>query len=137
MAYSIADLLTKADCDLVIGPLTKKRDEAANRKSNLAFDLKNFGDPAARAAELTRLNRRIADAETDLPTMADGREKRKLDDEMGRYKARRNQLLNQSETQGADDRVLLEFELTNVTATHDEAMRLIQQMEDHKDTLTA
>lgn len=137
MAYSITDLLTKADCDLVLGPLAKKRDDAANRRTNLAFDLKNFGDPAARNAELTRLNRRIADAETDLPTMSENREKRKLEDEMGRHKARRNQLINQAETQGPDDQVLLEFELASVTAIHDEAVDLIRQVEIHKDTLAA
>jgi hypothetical protein len=137
MAYSITDLATRAECDLVIGSLSKKRDEAANRRTNLAFQLRNFGDPAARTAELNRLNRRIADAQDDLPTMQEGREKRRVENELGTHTRQRNQLLNQAEAQGGDDRVLLEFELFNVTASHDEAVRLIGEVETRKAALPA
>ncbi|RTQ46520.1 hypothetical protein EJV47_21445 [Hymenobacter gummosus] len=137
MAYSISDLTTRAECEQVTKVLVKKRDEAANRRTNLAFELQNFGDPAARAAELTRLNRRITDAQTDLPTMPDGREKRKVENELSSHTRQRNTLLNQADAQGSDDRVLLEFELFNVAAAHDEAVRLITEVEAHRNTLSA
>ena len=137
MAYSINNLTTKADCDRVLGPLALKRDEAANRKSNLAFRLQNFNDPAARAAEITRLNRRVSEGQTELATMAEGKLKRDLEDEVSISTRRRNQLLNQADTQGSDDRLLVEFELEIVTKTFDEAVTLIPQIEARKAALPA
>ena len=137
MAYTIDQLATKADCEQVLVPLTQNRDEAANRKSNLAFRLQTFGDPAARAAEITRLSRRIADAQADLPTMAEGRDKRRVEDELATNTKRRNQLLNQGEAQGSDDRVLLEYELTTTAQAQTEADALIGQVQTRKDSLPA
>ncbi|RYU78901.1 hypothetical protein [Hymenobacter persicinus] len=137
MAYSITQLATKADCDLVLVPLTQKRDQAANRRSNLAFQLQTFSDPAGRNAELSRLNRRIADAQADLPTLPEGKTKRDLENELATNTKRRNQLLNQSDAQGSDDRVLLEFEQATLIQAHDEAVSLIGQVESHKATLPA
>ncbi|GAA3949897.1 hypothetical protein [Hymenobacter algoricola] len=137
MAYSIDQLATKADCDRVLVPLTQKRDEAANRKSNLAFRLQTFGDPAARAAEITRLSRRISDAQADLPGMTEGREKRRVEDELSTYIKRRNQFINQNEEQGTDDRVMLEFEVATATQTHDEAVGLVGLVQVRKDSLPA
>ncbi|WP_310394084.1 hypothetical protein [Hymenobacter sp.] len=55
MAYSVSDLTTKAACDAVLIPLGRERDAVANRRSNLAFQLENFGNAAALQAEVTRL----------------------------------------------------------------------------------
>ncbi|WP_400192561.1 hypothetical protein [Hymenobacter sp. B81] len=136
MSYTL-NQLTKADSDQVITALGLRRTEAANRMSNLAFRLETFGNPEARAAEVARLTNRINNAQAELATMPDGRPRRDLEDELGTNTRKRNQLLNQSEKQGPDDRVLLEFELALATQTHAELLALIPQVQTHRDSLPA
>jgi len=136
MEYSISELATKAECDLVLAALVKKRDEVANHGSNLAFQLQNFGSPAERAAELLRLNRRITEAQQELLTLPEGKEKRDTENAMVSHIRRRNQLLGQAETQGSDDKVLTQFGQASDTLIHDEAVRLIGLVQAHRDTLS-
>jgi hypothetical protein len=135
--YSLPALETRADCDAALGPLRLRRDEAAADVSALAFDLQTFSDPAARRAEITRLNGKISAGQAELLTLTEGREKRKLEDEVGSYTRRRNLLLNQSETRGGDDKVLLEFRLETARLTSDEATTLVAGIETHKAALPA
>ncbi|MDQ2773102.1 MAG: hypothetical protein M3Y54_21670 [Bacteroidota bacterium] len=133
--YSIAALETKADCDAALVPLRLRRDEAAAETSALAFELQTYADPAARKAEITRLNTKLATVQTDLTTLPEGKEKRDAENEMASYLRRRNQLVSQSETHGGDDKIVLEFKLEMAKQTNTEAAALVTLIETHKDTL--
>lgn len=135
--YSLAALETKADCDAALVPLRLRRDEAAADLSAFAFDLQTFGDPAARKAEVTRLNGKLSTAQADLLTLPEGREKRDLEDQLASYTRRRNQLVNQGDSRGGDDKVLLEFRLEMARQTNTEAIALVTAIEAHKDGLPA
>ena len=115
--------------------LGRERDAAANRKSNLAFQLKNYLNPEALKAEIVRLNQRITADTTDLATLTDGKEKRDKESDISRNTVRRNDLQDRIEAKGADDKLLKEFELAWTTAKHDEAVNLIGQVEAKKAAL--
>lgn len=133
--YSLTALETKADCAAVLVPMRLRRDEAAADVSALAFTLQTYGDPAARKAEITRLNTKVADAQADLLTLPEGKEKRDTEDDMGTYIRRRNQLVNQSETHGSDDKIVLEFRLEMARQTSAEATALVTAIETRQNGL--
>ena len=134
--YSLSSLETKADCAAAATPLRLRRDEATADASALAFDLQTFADPVARKAEIARLAAKVTAGQADLLTLPEGREKRDAENEVGSLIRRRNTLLNQSETRGADDKVLLEFRLEMARQTQAEATTLVAAIEAHSDTLT-
>jgi hypothetical protein len=136
-SYSLTALETWADCDAALVPLRLRRDEATAETTALAFELQIFADPAARRAEITRLNAKISTAQAELLTLVEGREKRKLENELGSYNRRRNLLLDQNETQGSDDKVLLEFRHELARQAAAEATSLVSAIEARKATLTA
>ena len=135
MIYSVDDLPTKAACDAVLAVIGREHDAAANRKSNLAFQLQHFGDAATIQAEITRLTTRITDGEADVSTMTEGKEKRDAEDVLSHNRIRRNDLLDRADKQGADGKVLKEFELAWVTQKLDESTILITQVETRKNAL--
>ena len=135
--YSLAALETKADCAAALVPIRLRRDEAAADASALAFELQTYGDPAARKAETTRLNTKLATVQADLLTLPEGKEKRDAENEMASYLRRRNQLVNQSETHGGDDKIVLEFKLEMAKQTNTEATGLVTAIEAHQAGLSS
>ena len=135
--YSIPALETKADCAAVLVPMRLRRDEANADVSALAFTLQTYGDPVARKAEITRLNTKVTTAQADLLTLPEGKEKRDTEDDMGTYIRRRNQLVNQGETHGSDDKIVLEFKLEMARQTSAEAATLVTAIEAHQDGLSS
>ncbi|MBF9222003.1 hypothetical protein [Hymenobacter ruricola] len=135
--YSLTALETKADCAAALTPLRLRRDEAAAETSALAFALQTYGDPAARKAEITRLNAKLTAVQADLGTLPEGKEKRDSENEMASYLRRRNQLVGQSETHGGDDKIVLEFKLEMARQTNTEATALVAAIETHADTLAS
>ncbi|WP_210517853.1 hypothetical protein [Hymenobacter terricola] len=134
--YSLPDLLTKADCAAALLPMRLRRDEAGAEASTLAFTLQTFGDPAARKTEITRLNTKLTGVQADLLTLPEGKEKRDTENEMASYLRRRNTLVDQSETHGGDDKILLEFKLEMAHQTNTEATALVTAIEAREATLT-
>jgi hypothetical protein len=132
MAYNLNFLTNKAECDLVLKPLSHERDAAVNRQSTLALQLENFGNPEAIKAEITRLNTRIASDEAELLLMQPGKEQREKENELSRDKVRRNRLVELSEKQGKDDRMMKEFELACIGKKVEEANTLIGLIEARK-----
>ena len=135
--YSLTALETRADCAAALTPLRLRRDEAAADVSALSFDLQVFGDSAARKAEITRLNTKLTNVQTDLLTLPEGKEKRDAENDMAGFLRRRNQLVGQSETHGGDDKVLLEFKLEMARQTAAEATALVAAIEARQPTLSA
>jgi hypothetical protein len=135
--YSLTALETRADCAAALTPLRLRRDEAAADVSALSFDLQVFGDSTARKAEITRLNTKLTNVQTDLLTMPEGKEKRDAENDMAGFLRRRNQLVGQSETRGGGDKILLEFKLEMARQTAAEATALVTAIEARQPTLPA
>ena len=133
--YSLAALDTQAACAAALLPLRLRRDEAAAEVSATTFALQAFAAPATRQAEITRLNTRLAAVQAELPTLPEGKEKRKTENEMAGLLRRRNRLLSQNQTRSGDDKVVLEFQREMARQTQAQASALVAAIEAHQATL--
>ena len=103
-AALVAELSTKAECDQFTTFLNQERAQAAFQDSNLSYTLANFGSPAARQAEMTRLTGKITDAAAELALLPDGPEKLQHKAAMQRDELRLTGLQTKGYTQGGDNK---------------------------------
>lgn len=138
MAYSIADLPLKADCDQVLAYCADELRMLAQRLSEFSYRRDNASTAADElSAELLSLNADIAFMTPLIPTLPPSKKRTERENELRRNTDRRDELVARQGERGPVALVIRELETAQLQVQITETTALQTAVQAHRATLAA
>lgn len=133
MAYSLASISTKADCDVLISMVTKEKGDLEFRKLSLQRQQSNYSSNSVEIeAELTAVNAEIAALTTIVNNLPDGELKNEQLAKKKKAELKQFLLTDRKENYGSVALLSKEFDIAKVEREIEEAVSFLSALETRK-----